>query len=101
MPGFPAGQPGPGLNLPGGGIRPEHMDGAQVEPWRDYRSGFATGETAASVLAAPAPASVSINATTNIHVNGTNDPHATGEAVANQQSRVNADLTRNLQGSYG
>ncbi|MCH1995775.1 phage tail protein, partial [Achromobacter xylosoxidans] len=101
MPGFPAGQPGPGLNLPGGGIRPEHMDGAQVEPWRDYRSGFATGETAAGVLAAPAPASVSINATTNIHVNGTNDPHATGEAVANQQSRVNADLTRNLQGSYG
>ncbi|WYX07744.1 phage tail protein [Achromobacter xylosoxidans] len=101
MPGFPAGQPGPGLNLPGGGIRPEHMDGAQVEPWRDYRSGFATGETAAGVLAAPAPASVSINATTNIHVNGTSDPHATGEAVANQQSRVNADLTRNLQGSYG
>ncbi|BEG79013.1 phage tail protein [Achromobacter xylosoxidans] len=101
MPGIPAGQPGPGLNLPGGGIRPEHMDGAQVEPWRDYRSGFATGETAAGVLAAPAPASVSINATTNIHVNGTSDPHATGEAVANQQSRVNADLTRNLQGSYG
>lgn len=101
MPGFPAGQPGPGLTLPGGGIRPEHMDGAQVEPWRDYRSGFATGETAGGVLAAPAPASVSINATTNIHVNGTSDPHATGEAVANQQSRVNADLTRNLQGSYG
>lgn len=100
-PGFPSGQPLPGFNLPDTGIRPEHMDGARVEPWRDYRSGFATSETAGGVLAAPAPASVSINATTNIYVNGSSDPGATGEAVANQQSRVNADLTRNLQGSYG
>ncbi|MGE8655625.1 MAG: phage tail protein [Achromobacter sp.] len=100
-PGFPPGPPGRDFNPPGSGIRPEHMDGAQVEPWRDYRSGFATGETAAGALLAPATGSVSINATTNIHVNGSTDPTATGEAVANQQSRVNADLTRNLQGSYG
>ena len=88
------------MYLPGSGIRPEAMDGARVEPWRDYRSGFSTGETAGGVLGASAAASVSVNATTHIHVNGSADPGATGEAVANQQSRVNADLTRNLQGSY-
>lgn len=99
-PGIDAGRPGQGLYLPGSGIRPEAMDGARVEPWRDYRSGFSTGETAGGVLAAPAAASVSVNATTHIHVNGSADPGSTGEAVANQQSRVNADLTRNLQGSY-
>ncbi|MGE4439767.1 MAG: phage tail protein [Achromobacter pulmonis] len=100
-PGFPAEQPVPRLNPPDTGIRPEHMDGVQVEPWRYYPSGFATDAAAGAALVPPAAAPVSINATTTIHVNGSTDPRATGEAVANQQSRVNADLTRNLQGSYG
>lgn len=61
---------------------------------RAWRSGGAA-------LAPPAAAApVSVNATTTIYVNGSADPGATGAAVANQQSRVNADLTRNLQGSY-
>ena len=77
------------------------MDGARIEPWRDYHSGFALGEAGGAALAPPAAAApVSVNATTTIYVNGSADPGATGAAVANQQSRVNADLTRNLQGSY-
>ena len=59
-PGIDTGRPGPGLYLPGSGIRPEAMDGARVEPWRDYRSGFSTGETAGGVLGASAAASVSV-----------------------------------------
>jgi hypothetical protein len=37
---------------------------------------------------------VSISQATTIHVNGTSDPAATAKAVASEQRRVNADLTR-------
>ena len=98
---FGLGQAEPGFNGAGGSWQPPPMDGARIEPWRDYHSGFALGEAGGAALAPPAAAApVSVNATTTIYVNGSADPGATGAAVANQQSRVNADLTRNLQGSY-
>ena len=95
------GQHEPGVDRAAGIWQPPPMDGARIEPWRDYHSGFALGEAGGAALAPPAAAApVSVNATTTIYVNGSADPGATGAAVANQQSRVNADLTRNLQGSY-
>lgn len=98
---FGLGQAEPDFNGAGGSWQPPPMDGARIEPWRDYHSGFALGEAGGAALApAAAAAPVSVNATTTIYVNGSADPGATGAAVANQQSRVNADLTRNLQGSY-
>ncbi|CAB3866039.1 phage tail protein [Achromobacter ruhlandii] len=98
---FGLGQAEPDFNGAAGIWQPPPMDGARIEPWRDYRSGFALGEAGGAALApAAAAAPVSVNATTTIYVNGSADPGATGAAVANQQSRVNADLTRNLQGSY-
>lgn len=98
---FGLGQPEPDFNGAGGSWQPPPMDGARIEPWRDYHSGFALGEAGGGVLAPPAAAApVSVNATTTIYVDGSADPGATGAAVANQQSRVNADLTRNLRGSY-
>ncbi|WP_144658073.1 phage tail protein [Achromobacter dolens] len=95
------GQQEPRVDGAAGIWQPPPMDGARIEPWRDYHSGFALGEAGGAALAPPAAAApVSVNATTTIYVNGSADPGATGAAVANQQSRVNADLTRNLQGSY-
>jgi hypothetical protein len=40
-------------------------------------------------------AAVNMSQHTEVHVTGS-DPHATGRAVASEQARVNADLTRNL-----
>lgn len=42
-------------------------------------------------------AAVHISQETTIKVDGGPDPHATGRAVANEQNRVNAQLTRNMQ----
>lgn len=36
---------------------------------------------------------------TDIHIQGGADPQATGRAVAREQGRVNADMTRNLRGA--
>lgn len=45
-----------------------------------------------------AGASNSINQNTVININGSKDPHATANAVAGKQSRVNYDMTRNMKG---
>ena len=42
---------------------------------------------------------VAINQSTTIQINGAGDPVAVGGAVAQTQGRVNADLTRNMQGA--
>ena len=42
-------------------------------------------------------AAVHIAQETNIHIDGSSDPLSTGRAAANEQQRVNAELTRNLQ----
>lgn len=42
-------------------------------------------------------AGVTINQTTSINVTGSGDPRATGEAVLNGQTRVNADIVRNTK----
>lgn len=44
-------------------------------------------------------AAVQIAQTTNINVTGSGDPHATGRAVADEQQRVNAQMTRNMKGA--
>jgi muramidase (phage lysozyme) len=41
-----------------------------------------------------------INQNTTIHVTGTRDPHATAQLVAREQSRVNADLLRNMKSAF-
>jgi hypothetical protein len=42
---------------------------------------------------------VTVNQKTDIHVNGGDAPATTGRAVADEQRRVNADMTRNLAGA--
>lgn len=43
--------------------------------------------------------SVTIDAKTEIHVNGAQDPAATGRHVAGEQNRVNADMVRHTKGA--
>lgn len=43
-----------------------------------------------------AASAVHVSSQTTVHVNGSSDPHATGQAVASQQRRVNQDLTRSF-----
>jgi hypothetical protein len=75
---FGLGQAEPDFNGAGGSWQPPPMDGARIEPWRDYHSGFALGEAGGAALApAAAAAPVSVNATTTIYVNGSADPGAT------------------------
>lgn len=49
------------------------------------------------VLGGMGSGGVQIAQTTTIHVSGASDPAATGRAVAGEQNRVNADITRNVQ----
>jgi len=56
------------------------------------RAGDATGARRANDA-------VQIAQTTNINVNGSSDPVATGKAVAGHQVSVNQDITRNLRGA--
>ncbi|PRH05441.1 mannosyl-glycoprotein endo-beta-N-acetylglucosamidase [Burkholderia multivorans] len=48
--------------------------------------------------AAGGPTKVELHQSTQIHVNGSGDPAATGRAVEREQRAVNADMVRNLQG---
>lgn len=66
-------------------------------PWDGYRSGAPDALELSLNVASP---QVNLTATTNIHVEGSADPMATAVAVAGQQDRVFADLTRNTQGAY-
>ena len=63
-------------------------------PWDGYRSG------ALEVRLNVESPQVNLNAPTHIYVEGAADPMATATAVAAQQDRVFADLTRNTQGAY-
>lgn len=94
------GLPGPSFTQVPGSVLPPALDGTQVAPWRDYQPGFVTGAAAGVAAGQQSGGPVSVNATTNVYVNGSIDPLATGQAVASQQDRVNADLTRNLQGNH-
>ena len=42
---------------------------------------------------------VTMTQTTNINVNGVDDPNGAGKQIGKEQSRVNGDLLRNLQGA--
>lgn len=50
-------------------------------------------------MAGSSPAKQTITQETNITVQGSNNPEATGKAVAGQQSQVNGDMARNLKGA--
>lgn len=76
--------------------------------WESTRNFFGFGEDEGSPPAlAPSPqaqaamggANQNLNQTTEIIVQGGSDPNATARAVAGQQSRVNADLARNMAGA--
>lgn len=60
---------------------------------RYYERPFAADAEAA----ARGSSAVQISQTTNITVNGAEDPRAVGMAVSHEQHRVNADMTRNMQ----
>lgn len=79
------------LRLPAFG---EPMPQSLSAPWDGYRSG------ALEVKLNVESPQVNLTATTNIYVEGSADPMATATAVAGQQDRVFADLTRNTQGAY-
>ncbi|WP_183004064.1 hypothetical protein [Achromobacter sp. UMC71] len=79
------------LRLPAFG---EPMPQSLSAPWDGYRSGALELK-----LNVESP-QVNLTATTNIYVEGSADPMATATAVAGQQDRVFADLTRNTQGAY-
>ena len=49
--------------------------------------------------AQPGVTSATVNANTTINVHGVSDPLAVGNAVANEQNRVNSDLARNTRGA--
>lgn len=55
------------------------------------------GALAAQAARGGAP-KVELHQSTQIHVNGSGDPAATGRAVEREQRAVNADMVRNLQG---
>lgn len=64
-----------------------------------HENGSAYGKLGAN--AAPAASkSVTVNQKTDVHVHGSPDAGGTGRAVAGEQSRVNADLVRNMTGAY-
>ena len=79
------------LRLPAFG---EPMPQSLSAPWDGYRSG------ALEVKLNVESPQVNLTATTNIYVEGSADPMATATAVAGQQDRVFAELTRNTQGAY-
>ncbi len=79
------------LRLPAFG---EPMPQSLSAPWDGYRSGALELK-----LNVESP-QVNLTATTTIYVEGSADPMATATAVAGQQDRVFADLTRNTQGAY-
>jgi hypothetical protein len=60
---------------------------------------YLSAQTARPVLATsnPAPANVSIDQKTDIHVHGASDPSAAARETARQQARVNGDLVRNTK----
>lgn len=74
-------------------IKGLHLDGAFN--WTHTGLGKATPTTALSPYIARSN-SHSINQNTTIHVAGTANPQDTANAVAGQQKRVNADMTRNM-----
>lgn len=83
-----------GLRLPTFG---EPMPQVMSAPWEGYRSGAPSRLDVQLNVESP---QVNLNATTHIYVEGAADPMATATAVAAQQDRVFADLTRNTQGAY-
>lgn len=82
------------LRLPNFG---EPMPQVMSAPWEGYRSGAPTRLDVQLNVESP---QVNLNATTHIYLEGAADPMATATAVAAQQDRVFADLTRNTQGAY-
>ncbi|HDR9022692.1 TPA: mannosyl-glycoprotein endo-beta-N-acetylglucosamidase [Burkholderia vietnamiensis] len=56
------------------------------------------GALTAQSAAGGGPTKVELHQSTQIHVNGSNDPAAAGRAVEREQRAVNADMVRNLQG---
>lgn len=64
-----------------------------------HENGSAYGKLGTNAAQA-ASKSVTISQKTDVHVHGSPDPSGTGRAVAGEQSRVNADLVRNMTGAY-
>jgi hypothetical protein len=63
-------------------------------PYSAEQIAAASGVRAAG---APGNAPISVSQTTTIHVDGSGDPHATAQAVAQAQGGVNQRLVRNMQ----
>jgi hypothetical protein len=64
-----------------------------------HENGSAYGKLGANATQT-ASKSVTVNQKTDVHVHGSPDAGGTGRAVAGEQSRVNADLVRNMTGAY-
>ncbi|WP_250538815.1 MULTISPECIES: hypothetical protein [unclassified Caballeronia] len=64
-----------------------------------HENGSAYGKLGTNSAQA-ASKSVTFNQKTDVHVHGSPDPGGTGRSVAGEQSRVNADLVRNMTGAY-
>ena len=78
------------------------LNPASIEPWQGYAPGLAgTGLLGLPGMppAQPGVTSATVNANTTINVHGVSDPLAVGNAVANEQNRVNSDLARNTRGA--
>lgn len=60
-----------------------------VDRYYERSAGLSTGARAATAR------NIELHQKTDIHVHGSGDPHQTATAVAQQQRRVNGDLTRN------
>lgn len=75
--------------------------------WESTKGFFGFGGNESAPALAPSPqsqaamggANQNLNQNTEIVIQGSADPNATARAVAGQQSRVNADLARNMKGA--
>ena len=67
------------------------------QPWQNYYAGAYYGRRPG----AGDSKSVSMNSNTTIYVSGARDPKAVGDAVANEQTRVNAAAARTMSGAQG
>lgn len=89
-----------------GGVADSVAEGAS-SAWESTKGFFGFGSDQATPALAPSPqaqaamggANQNLNQNTEIIIQGGADPNATARAVAGQQSRVNADLARNMAGA--
>jgi hypothetical protein len=91
-----------------GGSTLQGLGGRSASPWAGFNPTGLSGRgtpldgqlwTGASSSGAASPSVANVNSTTNVHVDGAQDPSIVAHMVAAHQDRVSSDLVRNVQGA--